>query len=102
MHARQILADYPEREQLRSGEYGDHRGEEGEPRYRIPLEDPARDDVCEDGNADGGESEASQAGDLERPSTEAGRHVHCMRNKLSKVVVRLSIRTRVVADSDRA
>jgi hypothetical protein len=70
VHARQILADDPERQELRAGEERDRRGEEGEPGKRVPADEVGAEHEDEQDEPQDRGEEADQAGEAQRPRAE--------------------------------
>ena len=64
MHASQILSDDTQGKQLGAGEQSDDRSQKGEAGNGVPVGEVPEKDVAQHQNAEEGECEAYQTGDL--------------------------------------
>src|SRR5438309_8505196 len=102
VHAGQVLADDPQREQLGARKQGDDRGKEGEARNATPQKDAPADGVHQDPDPEQRESEADEAGQLEWTHAESRHHVHGVGHEAPKRVVRRTDEPRSVVHAHRA
>src|SRR6266545_7438501 len=70
MHARQILADDANGEELRPGKYGNYRRQERKPGNRAARDQIPADDVRKDQEPEYSKRKADHAGESKRESTE--------------------------------
>ena len=100
VHARDVLPDDAEREQLRAGEDRDHRGKEGKPRNRVAHDEVVDEDEHEDGEAQERKGDSDQRRDPQRPCGKAGQDVERVRREPHEAVVRRARGTSVVSHRD--
>src|SRR6266496_1192984 len=84
MHARQLLADDSQREQLCTREERNNGGEKRKPWYASAPHQISSQNINKDSNPNKSKKKSDQACKLERYRTIAGHHVHRMSRKLSK------------------
>src|SRR6266540_65307 len=83
MHARQILADDANGEELRPGKYGNYRRQERKPGNSAALHQIPADDVRKDQEPEYSERKADHAGESQRESAEPRHHVERVADKLA-------------------
>ena len=98
MHPGQVFADDAQRQQLRAGEQGDDRSQEGKTRHPTALNQITPQHVHQHQRAEHSEGEAHHASQLQRPDGKAGHHVQGMADQLARRVTGLTELARLVAD----
>ena len=85
VHAREVLADDAEREELAPEKIAIIDARNGKPGTALPLDEVAHEHEHEQATPKQREREADEARDLQRPRAEAGQHVERVRRELPNV-----------------